>query len=112
MKVGLSGAARKYLLGEASYLNERSPAAGAAFLRDIRAARQRISRYPEIGFKPFAAGKSRRLVVGDYLIDYEPGADGIQITSIRHGRQSDVALDLDNDLDYEADHDVTDDPKP
>ena len=42
MKVRLSGAARAYLLHEASYLTERSSSAGAAFLRDIRSARQRI----------------------------------------------------------------------
>ncbi len=103
MKVRLSGAARAYLLHEASYLTQRSSSAGAAFLRDIRSARQRIGKYPKIGFKPFPARESRRLVAGDYLIDYEPGPDGIEITSIRHGRQSDIALNLDDDFDYEAD---------
>lgn len=112
MKVRLSGAARAYLLHEASYLTQRSSSAGAAFLRDIRSARQRIGKYPEIGFKPFPARESRRLVVGDYLIDYEPGSDGIEITSIRHGRQSDVALNLDDDFDYEADNGETNDLKP
>jgi plasmid stabilization system protein ParE len=112
MKVRLSGAARAYLLQEAKYLAERSPAAGAAFLRVIRSARQRIGNYPEIGFKPFLTRGSRRVVVGDYLIDYDPGPDGIEITSIRHGRQSDPALGLDDDFDYEVDADTTHDPKP
>ncbi|WP_441277188.1 type II toxin-antitoxin system RelE/ParE family toxin [Tardiphaga sp. 172_B4_N1_3] len=112
MKVRLSGAARTYLLHEANYLTERSPVAGAAFLRDIRSAQQRIGNYPEIGFKPFLVRESRRLVVGDYLIDYEPGPEGIEITSIRHSRQSDVALNLDDDFDYEVDDDETNDPKP
>lgn len=105
MKVRLSGAARAYLLHEAKYLTERSAAAGAAFLRDIRFARQRIGQYPQIGFKPFPAKESRRLVVGDYLIDYEPGREGIEITSIRHGRQSDITPTPDDDFDYEVDND-------
>jgi plasmid stabilization system protein ParE len=108
MKVRLSGAARAYILHEANYLAERSPAAGAAFLRDIRSARQRIGQYPEIGFKPFLTRGSRRVVVGDYLIDYDTGPEGIEITSIRHGRQADVALNLDDDVDYEIDEDETD----
>lgn len=50
--------------------------------------------------------------MGDYLIDYEPGPEGIEIASIRHSRQSDVALNLDDDFDYEVDDDETNDPKP
>ncbi len=111
MKVRLSGAARSYILREAKYLTDRSPAAGAAFLMNMRSARQRISQYPDIGFKPFPAGQNRRLVVGDYLIDYERGPEGVEITSIRHGRQSDIAAGLDDDFDYEADDDESSDPE-
>ncbi|MCD0417443.1 type II toxin-antitoxin system RelE/ParE family toxin [Rubrivivax sp. JA1024] len=103
MKVRLSGDARNYLLREAKYLAERSPAAATAFLEDIRSARRRLGKYPEIGFKLTPIKGSRRVVVGNYLIDYDSGPDGIEITAIRHGRQSDVSLSLDEDFDYEVD---------
>jgi len=101
MKVRLSGAARAYILREARYLTDRSPAAGASFLRTMQSARQRLSKYPEIGFQPSPAKSSRRLIVGDYVIDYDAGQDGIDITAIRHGRQSDGDLQFDDDFDYE-----------
>ncbi|WP_164606802.1 hypothetical protein [Rhodopseudomonas sp. BR0M22] len=46
------------------------------------------------------------VVVGNYLIDYDSGPDGIEITAIRHGRQSEVSLSLDEDFDYEVDDDT------
>jgi plasmid stabilization system protein ParE len=100
MKVRLSGAARAYILREARYLLDRSPAAGAAFLKSIQSARQRLSQYPEIGFQPFPAKGSRRLVVGNYVLDYDVGPSGIGITAIRHGRQ-DIDVPFDDDFDYE-----------
>jgi plasmid stabilization system protein ParE len=80
---------------------DRSSAAGAAFLKGIQSARERLSKYPEIGFQPSPAKGSRRLVVGDYVIDYDVGPEAIDITAIRHGRQSDSDDQFDDDSDYE-----------
>lgn len=103
MKVRLSGAARAYILREAQYLTDRSPAAGTAFLRDMRAAQQRLRDYPDMGFQASPVKSSRRLIVGNYVIDYDRRRDAIEITAIRHGRQSDVAISPDDDVDYETD---------
>jgi hypothetical protein len=43
----------------------------------------------------------RRLLVGDYLMDYFPG-DIIEIVAIRHGRQAEPDSLRDEDFDYEA----------
>ncbi|QUS40627.1 type II toxin-antitoxin system RelE/ParE family toxin [Tardiphaga alba] len=101
MKVRLSGAARAYILREAKYLTDRSPAAGTAFLKTMQSARQQLSQFPEIGFQPSAVRGSRRLIAGDYVIDYDVGRYAIDISSIRHGRQSDGDLPLDDNFDYE-----------
>ncbi len=111
MKVRLSGAARAYILREAKYLTDRSPAAGSAFLKMMQAARQRLSKFPEIGFHPSPVDGSRRLIAGDYLIDYDTARNGIEITAIRHGRQSGEPPSIDDDFDYEAD-DETPAPSP
>jgi plasmid stabilization system protein ParE len=101
MKVRLSGAARAYILREAKYLTDRSPAAGKAFVKTMQSARERLSNFPEIGFVYLPIKGSRRLIVGDYVVDYEVGRDGIDITAIRHGRQSDQTPPVDDDFDYE-----------
>lgn len=101
MRVRLSGAARAYLLREAKYLTERSPSAGRAFIKAIQSARERSGNFPEIGVPHPPIKGNRRLIVGDYVIDYEVGCDGIDITTIRHGRQSDQLPPLDDDFDYE-----------
>lgn len=112
MKVRLSGAARAYMLREAKYLTDRSPAAGSVFLKTMQAARQRLGKFPEIGFQPSPVKGSRRLIAGDYVIDYDIGRDGIDITAIRHGRQLDESPSIDDDFDYEADNDGTSDATP
>lgn len=44
-----------------------------------------------------------RLVVGDYVLDYDIRDDGVAITSIRHSRQQDPDLEKDDDFDFEVD---------
>lgn len=43
-----------------------------------------------------------RLVVGDYILDYDLDDKGVAITVIRHGRQQDPDLAKDEDFDFEA----------
>lgn len=45
----------------------------------------------------------RRLIVGDYLLDYEVGKNEIHIVAIRHGRQLSPDVGLEEDFDYEDD---------
>lgn len=90
-KVELSGNARQFLLRETNYLRQHSRRAADRFIQRIQDARRRLAQFPEIGFEreaPPVPG-SRRLVVGDYILDYFLGKTTITITAIRHGRQLD-----------------------
>ena len=101
-KVRLSGNARAFLQREAKYLRERSPTAAEAFLERLREARRNLAQFPEFGRRKAAlpVEGAMRLIVGDYILDYDLVADGVEIASIRHTRQ------LDPDLEYEADLDL------
>ena len=104
MKVRLSGSARAYLRAEAAYLRDHSPQAAATFLARMKEAERNLARFPELGrgIERLPIPGSRRLVVGDYLLDYDIAGEDIIIISIRHGRQSDVPPDTDEDADYEV----------
>jgi len=106
-KVRLSGNARVFLQREAKYLRERSPTAAEAFLARLREVRRNLALFPEIGRRKEALPieGAMRLVVGDYILDYDLAADSVSITSIRHARQNDPDLAYDADFDFEADPD-------
>ena len=104
MKVLLSDAARAYLRHETLYLRARSPAAARAFTARMRKARQNLSDFENLG----STGRAlpipglRRLVAGDYLLDYEVRDGAIHVLSVRHGRQLPPETPLDDDVDYEV----------
>jgi plasmid stabilization system protein ParE len=103
-KVRLSDDARSFLQREARYLRERSPSAAEAFLNRFREARRNLSQFPELGrrIEALPVEGSMRLVVGDYVLDYDLDDDVVAITTIRHGRQLDPDLAKDDDFDFEA----------
>jgi plasmid stabilization system protein ParE len=102
-KVVLAGQARAFLLAEAAYLRARNPLAADRFVQRLREARVNLARFEAIGFErdaPPVPG-TRRLVVGDYLLDYLI-AERIEIVAIRHGRQADPDVPIEDDFNYEA----------
>ena len=62
-----------------------------------------LAQFPDAGFERAAPPVPgvRRLVVGDYLIDYCMVSDDVVILLIRHGAQSEPPP-ADPDFDYEA----------
>jgi plasmid stabilization system protein ParE len=101
-RVILSQDVRAFVLRETNYLRQHSPAAAIRFAARLREARQLLSNFDHAGFvrdAPPVPGL-RRLVVGDYLIDYFPGKT-VLIVAMRHGRQQEPGLDVEDDLDYE-----------
>ena len=103
-KVRLSGNARAFLQREAKYLRERSPSAAETFLARLREAQRNLAQFPEIGRRKEALPMqgAMRLVVGEYILDYDLAADGVAITSIRHTRQNDPDMAHDTDFDFET----------
>jgi len=102
-QVLLAPKARAFLLAEARYLRDRSPRAADRFLDRLRDARRSLGRFDQIGFAHDALPIPgiRRLVVGDYLLDYFSG-DVITVVAIRHGRQAEVIIPSDDFADYEV----------
>lgn len=105
MKVRLSGDARAYLRREAAYLRNYSQKAAKAFVDRMIEARNNLARFPEMGktFDRLPIPGSHRLVVGDYLLDYDLTDEEVVILSIRHGQQQPLAPEIEDDFDYEED---------
>ena len=104
MKVHISGQARSYLRAEAAYLRRHSPAAAPAFLARMAEARKNLGRFSEMGFdsESLPVPGSHRLVIGDYVLDYDIDDEGVVIIAIRHGRQNLVSAAIEDDFDYET----------
>jgi len=104
-KVRLSENARAFIRREANYLRERSVAAAEAFRTRLREAQRNLSKFPELGRRKdgLPIEGSMRLIVGDYVLDYDFDDSVVSITAIRHGRQLDPDLEKDDDFDFEAD---------
>jgi plasmid stabilization system protein ParE len=103
-KVRLSGNARLFIQREAKYLRARNQAAAEAFLNRLREARRSLAQFPKMGREKdsLPIPGLMRLVVGDYVMDYDLNGEVVEIVSIRHGRQHDPDLAKDEDFDYEA----------
>ncbi|OYU91637.1 MAG: hypothetical protein CFE29_01790 [Bradyrhizobiaceae bacterium PARB1] len=103
-RVILSDNAQTYLRAEARYLRDRSPSAAEKLKARFRKARQDLSQFPELGRKKdgLPLEGAMRLVVGDYIVDYELHGEIVEITSVRHGRQLDPDFAQDDDFDYET----------
>ncbi|HKI13551.1 MAG TPA: type II toxin-antitoxin system RelE/ParE family toxin [Roseiarcus sp.] len=99
----MSDDARAYLRDEAKYLRKRSPAAARAVSAAMRKARENLARFGELGLakEGLPIPGMRRLIVGNYLLDYEISGDVILVVAIRHGRQKPPDMALDDDFDFE-----------
>lgn len=89
MRVRLSASATSYLRGEAAYLRRYSQRAALSFVAQMQEARENLAQFPAlgrgIGHLPIPG--MHRLIVGDYVLDYELNETEIIILAIRHGRQ-------------------------
>ena len=99
----MSDDARTYLRDEAKYLRKRSPAAAKALMAAMRKARENLAAFGELGFakEGLPIPGMRRVIVGNYLLDYEISGDVVLVVAIRHGRQMPPDMTLDDDFDFE-----------
>lgn len=114
MKLWVSADARAYILAEAMYLRERNQPAADAFLQEMKEAQKCLLRFPDLGTKreDLPIPGARRLVVGNYLLDYRRDGDFIVIVSVRHGRQMPLVPQREENFDYENEVDESDALKP
>jgi plasmid stabilization system protein ParE len=62
-----------------------------------------LAEFPQLGAeKPLPIPGLRRLVMGDYVLDYEVRDDEVHVLNTRHGRQNDPDLEIEPDIDYEV----------
>lgn len=102
MKVRFSSEARRYVVREAAYLRERSPAGAVRFQAIVDRARRQISTFPDSGITDsiVALAGARRIMIEEYLFDYDVSGNVAVIQVIRHSRNTPVTT-LDEDADYE-----------
>jgi plasmid stabilization system protein ParE len=105
MKVLMSENARAYVHREARYLSKHSPSAAKSFSERMKEARKNLRAFNEMGFESeeLPIPGMRRLIVGDYLLDYEILESEIHIVAIRHGRQLPPTIGVEQDFDFEVD---------
>jgi len=103
MKIVVADQVRRYLISEQNYLKRQSNRAHLAVTRRFREAARLLAAYPMAGAErslPIAG--IRRLVVDDYVLDYEIVGNEVRILHMRHGRQRDPFLPTDENFDFEA----------
>lgn len=103
-RVLLAPPAKTFVEQEMRYLRDRNPAAAAAFRAGVSRLGRQLARFPQSGFlrEDIPLGGIYRIVFGDYRADYELVADAVLILLVRHGRQVEPGLPVDDDTDYEA----------
>ncbi|MDN2583479.1 type II toxin-antitoxin system RelE/ParE family toxin [Aquibium sp. ELW1220] len=103
MKVVLSGQARAYIRDETAYLRRHSRQAARFFRSRLADAFENLVAFPDIGrdIARLPVPGARRLVAGDYIIDYDTSHDTVYVLAIRHGRQIGEERDTDDDIDFE-----------
>jgi plasmid stabilization system protein ParE len=103
-RVRYSSEARLYIKSEATYLRARSGLAALRFLDAIKLLTSNLSSFPALGHlsEETLVHNARRLVVGEYLVDYELTDDEALVLAIRHGRQMPPNQSIDSDDDFEV----------
>jgi len=97
------GQARAYIRNEAAYLRRHSRQAAQNFRARLVEAFANLASFPDIGrnIGPLPVPGARRIIVGDYVRDYDSSSDAIHVLAIRHGRQIDEDPNMDGDIDFE-----------
>jgi plasmid stabilization system protein ParE len=103
-KVLFAPPARAFIEQETCYLRDRNPAAATAFRVSVAHLGRQLARFPHSGFlrQDIPLGGIYRIVLGDYRVDYELADDAVLVLLMRHGRQAEPGLPVDDDADYEA----------
>ena len=103
-KVLLAPPARIFIEQEMRYLRDRNPAAAKAFRASVAHLGRQIARFPHSGFlrQDIPLCGIHRIVLGDCRVDYVLADDAVLILLMRHDRQAEPGLPVEDDVDYEA----------
>ncbi|HVW54167.1 MAG TPA: type II toxin-antitoxin system RelE/ParE family toxin [Rhizobiaceae bacterium] len=105
MRVVISARVKTFLQAEKSYLSRHSTSAWKMLAVRLRQTRKLLAECPLAGSAKALPMKGlRRIVMGDYVLDYEVRNGEIHILSMRHGRQNDPDLEYEPDFGDETGH--------
>jgi plasmid stabilization system protein ParE len=98
-RLRLSGQVREFILSETKHLKAHSPSAAIRFRADMDKALSNLQHYPAIGRKDESHPIEgvRRIVIGDYVVHYSAMAEIVDILRLRHARQSDPWIEIEDD---------------
>ncbi len=102
MKVRFALRALMFLRSEQSYIARFNKSAARDAIALIRKAADMLGAYPQAGAPVAALKNVRRYTATPYHLDYIVEADAVVIVAIRHGRQQDPEIEIDDDDDFEA----------
>jgi toxin ParE1/3/4 len=86
MRVRFNPAARLDLQLAARYIAADSPNAARRWVETVRSKCAKLAENPRLGVSKSEAGPNvRMLVVGSYVVFYEPASTGIEILRVLHG---------------------------
>jgi len=85
----MSPAARATFIEAISYIAERNPSAAEKIAGRMRALRERLAEFPEIGVRGDIPG-TRRVVLAPFIVTVRQGRSGLEIVAIRHAKRSDA----------------------
>ena len=97
MKVRFSAHAAQYLRQEHAYLARFNKTAAKMIVHQIRQSAKMLAEYPAAGLVIAPISGVRRYVNVPYHLDYVVMDDVVLIVAIRHGRQQEATIDLDED---------------
>ena len=102
MRVIVARQVKDFLAAEKAYLRKHSNSASQRLTYRMREAARMLSDFPMLGSERALPVKEiRRLVLDDYVLDYEIREREVHILNMRHGRQQDPYLEYEDDFDLE-----------
>jgi len=88
-RAGMSPAAAARLLEAIAYIAERNPSAAEKIVMKMRALRERLADFPEMGVRGQIPG-TRRVVLNPFVLTIRKGKNGVEIVALRHAKQKDA----------------------
>jgi len=89
VRVSVSRRAKAEIEEIEAFLEEHSVAAAGRFSEAMERTYQLLSQHPELG-SAGARPRTRRLVVGNYIVSYRRRGDDVEIFAVRNARRRDA----------------------
>jgi len=86
---GITREAEKRFLEGIAYIAQHNPSAAEKIVEKMRALRERLADFPDIGVRGDIPG-TRRVILKPFVVTVRNGRRGVEIAAIRHAKQRDA----------------------